>query len=87
MGKRVRSNYASRYWIDFICTEKELFTFLTFKVSEFAFKLSVYAALTEMVVPVGNNNPVMPSCNHEEADTRLVRIAHTACAGAGIEEN
>ena len=21
---------------------------------------------------VGNNNPAMPSCNHEEADTRLV---------------
>ena len=21
---------------------------------------------------VGNNNPTMPSCNHEEADTRLV---------------
>ena len=30
---------------------------------------AVYAALRETV---GNNNPAMLSCNHEEADTRIV---------------
>ena len=35
---------------------------------------AVFAVLTETVVSVyiGNNNPVMQSCNHEEADIRLV---------------
>lgn len=44
------------------------------KVYEFTFPLAitVYATLGERVVSIGNNNPAMPNCNHEEADTRLV---------------
>ena len=64
-------------WIDFLhdpSNKKELFTFLTHKVCKFTFPptKAVYATLGETVVSVGNNIPTMPSCNHEEADTRLV---------------
>ena len=64
-------------WIDFLhdpSNKKELFNFLTHKVCEFTFPptKAVYATLGETVVSVGNNIPIMPSCNHEEADTRLV---------------
>ena len=62
-------------WIDLLCNGKQLFTFLTSKVLGFTFTAiqAVYAALTETVVSVGNNNPVMTNSNHEEADTRLVQ--------------
>ena len=71
---QVKLNSLSGNWIDFLCNEKELFTFLISKVSGFAFIViqAVFAVLIETVVSVGNNNPVMQSCNHEEADTRLV---------------
>ena len=64
-------------WTDFLhdpTNKKVLFAFLTAKVSEFTFppNKAVYITLGESVVSVDHNIPVMPNCNHEEADTRLV---------------
>ena len=80
-GKGVRRKVSGQTklpgnWINFLhdpSNKKELFTFLMSKVYESTFPptKAVYATLGETVVSVGNNNPAMPSCNHE-ADTRLV---------------
>jgi len=56
-------------WIDFLHepnNKKELFVFLTGKVSEFQTKLHL-----EFVVSLGYSIPVTLNCNHEEADTRF----------------
>ena len=81
-GKDVRRKVSGQTklpgnWIDFLhdpSNKKEFFTFLMSKVYESTFPptKAVYATLGETVVSVGNNNPAMSSCNHEEADTRLV---------------
>jgi len=51
-----------------------LFVFLTTKISESTFPPSkaVYVTLGESVVYLGDNSPIMPNCNHEEADSRVV---------------
>jgi len=42
----------------------------------------MYATLGESVVSVGHNNPIMPNCNHEEANTRVVvHILHALKQG------
>ena len=62
---------------DFLCdprNKKELFSFLTSKVAKSTFPPSkvVYVTSDESVVSVGQTNSVMPDCNHEETDTRIV---------------
>ena len=55
-------------------SKKELFAFLTCKVAQFTFPpgKAVYITSGKSV-----NNPAMPDCNHEEADTRVVvNIVH-----------
>ena len=64
-------------WIDFLRepnNKKELFNFLTVKISKSTFPPSkaVYATLGESVVSLGVGISIMPNCNHEEADTRIV---------------
>ena len=91
-GKGVRRKVSGEtklpsHWIDFLrepSNKKELFVFLTTKISESTFPPSkaVYATLGESVVSLGNNSPIMPNCNHDEADSRIV--VHV---GARIEEN
>lgn len=65
--------------------KKELFAFLTCKVTAFTFppNKAVYITSGESVVSVGSlNNPAMLESNHEEANTRV--IVHI---GAGNEHN
>ena len=81
-GKGVRRKVSAQTklpgkWIDFLhdpLNKRELFSFLSTKVSEFNFppNKAVYITLDESVVSVGHNIPIMPNCNHEEADTRMV---------------
>ena len=64
-------------WMNFLHdtnNKKELFAYLTSKVSEFSFPPNkvVYIMLGHSVVSVGPSNNAMPNCNHEEADTRIV---------------
>ena len=69
-------------WADFLRdprNKKELFSFLTSKVAKSTFPPNkvVYVTSDESVVSVGQTNSVMPDCNHEEADTRVVvHISH-----------
>ena len=53
--------------------KKELFTFLTTKVDEFNCPeaKAVYVTSGQSVLSIGSGIP-MPSCNHKEADTRVV---------------
>ena len=79
-GKGVRRKVSAQTklpgnWMDFLrnaSNKKELFAFLTSKVSEFASppNKAVYITSDESVVSRSNNS--MPNCNHEEADTRVV---------------
>ena len=81
-GKGVRRKVSAQTklpgkWIDFLhdpINKRELFSFLSTKVSEFIFppNKAVYVTFGESVVFVGHNIPLMPNCNHEEADTSVV---------------
>ena len=57
-------------------TTTKLFTFLTYKIVECIFPLGklvyIYITSSERLASVGPNNPVMPDCNHEDADTRVI---------------
>ena len=62
--------------MDFLCNSKnktEFFTFLTDKIAELTFPSSklVYVTSGQSVLHRGSAN-LMPDCNHEEADTRIV---------------
>ena len=69
-------------WMDFLRDSKnktEFFTFLTNKIVKFTFppgKL-VYVTAGQSVLHSGSDN-LMPDCNHEEADTRIVVHAQHA---------
>ena len=81
-GKGLRRKVSSQTklpsnWMDFLrdsTNKKELFAFLTSKVTEFTFppNKAVYITCGESVVSSGLNSVAMPDCNHEEADTRIV---------------
>ena len=81
-GKGVRRKVSGQTklpgnWADFLrdaTNKKELFTFLTSKVAKSTFppNKAVYVTSGESVVSVGQTNSMMPDCNHEEADTRVV---------------
>ena len=63
-------------WMDFLrdsTNKKELFTFLTTNVDEFNYLEAkvVYVISGQSVLSISSGIP-MPSCNHEETDTRVV---------------
>ena len=63
-------------WMDFLrdsTNKKELFTFLTTKDDEFncSEAKAVYVTSGQSVLSISSGIP-MPSCNHEETDTRVV---------------
>ena len=64
--------------------KKELFAFLSTKVTEFNWSpdKAVYVTLEKAVASIGSEI-LMPNCNHEEADTRIVvHISHALEQGA-----
>ena len=89
-GKGVRRKVSGQAklpgkWMDFLRdpeNKKELFAFITSKVTKFKFQpgKAVYITSGESVLSVGLG---MPECNHEEADTRIV----VHCITAGNEGN
>ena len=72
---QVKQNCLIRGWISFVIqrTKTNFFTFLTVKIAEFTFPSSklVYVTSGQSVLHRGSAN-LMPDCNHEEADTRIV---------------
>jgi hypothetical protein len=76
-----------RNWMDFLrdsMNKKELFAFLSTKVTEFNWSpdKAVYVTLEKAVASIGSEI-LMPNCNHEEADTRIVvHISHALEQGA-----
>ena len=57
-------------------TKQNFFTFLTDKIAEYTFPSSklVYVTLGQSVLHRGSAN-LMPDCNHEKADIRIVMHA------------
>ena len=76
-------------WMDFLrdsTNKKELFTFLTTNVDEFNYLEAkvVYVISGQSVLSISSGIP-MPSCNHEEADTRVVvHVLHALEQGQKI---
>ena len=74
-------------WMDFLrdpLNKEELFTFLTNKIEEFNWPAdkAVYVTSGQAVSSLGSSS-TMDSCNHEEADTRMVvHVQHALEQGA-----
>ena len=74
-------------WLDFLrdpLNKEELFTFLTKKIEEFSWPpdKAVYVTSGQAVSSLGSSS-TMDSCNHEEADTRMVvHVQHALQQGA-----
>ena len=77
-------------WMDFLHVPKnkeELFAFLTSRVSEFACppSKSIHITSGASVVSTGERSSQMSTCNHEEADTRIVvHISHALEQGMKV---
>lgn len=74
--KVLSQNKIPANWLNFLCNDdnkQELYTFLAKKIesSDFPSDKEVITTYGDGIL-VRNSNVVMPTCNHQEADTRLV---------------
>ncbi len=89
-GKGVRRKVSGRAklpsnWVDFFCdpnNKSELFALLTSKVASFDFSPNKAVYVTSGQSVNSTMSTEMMSCNHEEADTRIiVHVLHALCQG------